>query len=70
MQLKGVRAIKRGLVPVTGPSVPLTGPSVPLTGPRFPLRGPFFNCLIVGHSPGFNCIGPRGASKNRGLGRT
>ena len=27
------------------------------------------NCLIVGHSPGFNCIGSRGASKNIGLGR-
>ena len=55
MQLKGVCAIKRGPVPVTGPSVPLTGPSVPL------IRAPF-NCLIVGQGPGFNCIGPRGAS--------
>ena len=56
MQLRG------GPVPVAGPSVPLTAPSVPLTGPLFPLRGPFFNCPIVGHSPGFNCVGPRGAS--------
>ena len=24
-----------------------------------PLRGPSCNCPIVGHSPGFNCIGPR-----------
>ena len=31
---------------------------------RFPLWGPF-HCLIVGHSPGSNCIGQRGASKNR-----
>ena len=50
MQLKGLRAINRGPVPVTGPSVPLLGA--------------LFNCLLVGHSPGFNCIGPRGASKN------
>ena len=64
MQLKG------GAVPVTGPSVPLTGPSVPLTGLLVPLTGALFNCLIVGHSPGFNCIGLRGASKNIGLGRT
>ena len=65
MQLNGFCAIKRGLVPVTGPSFPLSGPSVPLTSPRFPLRGGLFNYLIVGHSPGFNCIFPRGASKNR-----
>ena len=63
MQLKG------GPVPVTGPSVPLTGPSVPLTAPRFPYVA-LFSCLIVGHSPGFNCIGLRGASKNVGFGRT
>ena len=63
MQLKGFRAITRGPVPATEPSVPDTGPLVPLTGA-------LFNCLIVGHSPGFNCRGPRGASKNIGLGRT
>ena len=51
--MKTVRATP---VPVTGPSVPLTGESVSLTGPWFPLRGPL-NCLIVGHSLGFNCIG-------------
>ena len=28
-----------------------------------PYGGPF-NCLIVGHSPGFNCMGPQRASKN------
>ena len=33
--------------------------------PDFPFRG-----SIVGHSPGFICTGPRGASKNIGLGRT
>ena len=49
MQLKGLRAIKRRPVPVTGPSAPLTVPSVPSTGPPFPLRGPS-KCLIVGHS--------------------
>ena len=54
MQLKG------GPVPVTGPSFPLTGPSVPLTGPSVPLTWALFNFLIVGHSPGFNCICPRG----------
>ena len=67
---KRFRAIKRGPVLVTGPPVPGTGPSVPLTGPLFPIRGPLFNSLIVGHNPGFHCIGPRGASKNIGLGRT
>ena len=35
-----------------------------------PLTGALFDCLIVGHSPGFTCIGPWGASKNTGLGRT
>ena len=47
MQLKGCRAKKRGLVPVTDPSVLLTGPSVPVTGPRYPLRGTLLKCLIV-----------------------
>ena len=32
--------------------------------------GALFHCLTVGHSPGFKCIGPRGASRNIGLGRT
>ena len=60
VQLKGARFL------LQGPRFPFTGPSVPLTGPRFLLREPFFffDCLVVGHSPGFNCIGPRGASKN------
>ena len=70
MQLKGFCAIKRGPVPVTGPSVSDTGSSVPLTGHWLPLGGALFNYLIVGHSPGFNCIGPLYASKNIGLGRT
>ena len=48
--------MKRGPVPITGPSVPLTGP--------------IFNCLIASHSPGFNCIGLPGASNNVGLGQT
>ena len=38
--------------------------------PSVPHTGALFNCLIVGHIPGFNCTGPRGASKNIGLGRT
>ena len=49
---------------------PVRGPLVLLTGPRFPLMGALFSCLIVGHSPGFDCIGPRGASKNIGLAQT
>ena len=32
--------------------------------------GALFNCLTVGHTPGFNYMGLRGASKNIGLGRT
>ena len=36
--------------------------------PSVPLTEALFNCQIVGHSPGFNCVGPRGASKNIGLG--
>ena len=48
MQLKRLRAIKLGPVPVTGPPVPLTGPSVPLTGPRLPLQGPLF---LVSETP-------------------
>ena len=38
--------------------------------PSVPLTGALVNCLIVGHSSGFNCIGERGASKNIGLDRT
>ena len=49
----------------------LQGPRFPIWGHSFPssvaLTGDLFNCLIVGHSPGSNCIGPQGASKNFGL---
>ena len=44
------------------------GPWFPLRGRRFPLEalgspdGALY-CLIVGHSLGFDCIGPRGASR-------
>ena len=38
--------------------------------PLVPLTGALFSCLIVGHSPGLNCIGPRGGSQSMGLGRT
>ena len=51
-------------------SVPDTAALVPDTAPSVPLTGALSNCLVVGHSPGFNCIGPRGASKNIDLGRT
>ena len=80
----GTGAIKRGFVQLKGGRFLLQGPRFPIRGPRFPIRGHRFpdtgasvpltgallNCLIVGHSPDFNCIGPRGASKNIGLGRT
>ena len=33
-------------------------------------RGVRHSPVIAGHSPGFNCIGPRGASKKIGLGQT
>ena len=29
------------------------------SGPKCPPRAPLFNCQIAGHSPGFNCMGPR-----------
>ena len=72
MKLKGFCAIKRGPVPVTGPlgspyraiGSPYRAigspyrPSVPLTGALL-----LSNCRS---QPGFNCIGPRGASKNIG----
>ena len=32
--------------------------------------GAHFNYLVVGQSPRLNCIGPLGACKNIGLGRT
>ena len=37
--VKGLRAMKRGPVLVTGPSVALMGPLVSLIGLRFPLWG-------------------------------
>ena len=52
--------LKRGTVPVTGPSVLLAGPSVLLMALRSPYRA-LLNCLIVGHkSAGLNCIGWQG----------
>ena len=68
---KGFVQLKRARFLLQGHRFPVTGPSVPLTGPRFPLRGALLNCLIVGHSPGFDLhMDPRGASKNIGLGWT
>ena len=63
MQLKGARFL------LQGPWFPLRAIGPPYR-PSVPLTEALFNCLIVGHSPGFNCTGPRGASKNVGLGRT
>ena len=63
--IKGLRASKRGLVPVTGPSVPLQALSAPYRGR--------FNRLIVecrSQSLGCNCMGPRVASKSLGFGQT
>ena len=50
--------------------VQLKGGRFLLQGPRIPLQRALFDFLIVGHSPGFNCIGPLGTSKDVGLGRT
>ena len=72
MQLKGVGFVQlngaRFLL--QGPRFPSRKPLVSVAGPRFPLAEALFNGRIVGHSPGFNCIGPQDASKNIGLGRT
>ena len=38
--------------------------------PSVPLTRALFNCLIVGTSPGFNCIGLRVPLREKGLGRT
>ena len=54
LKFKGGPSCYRALGSPWGPSVPLAGPSVPLTGAPF-------NCLLVGHRPGFNCIDLRGA---------
>ena len=58
------------MVPVTGLSVPLRGQLGSLYRPSDPLTGALFDCLIVGHNLGFNCMGPWGASKNISLGLT
>ena len=63
MQLKGPGSCYRAL------GSPYRAIGSPF-GPSAPLTGALLNCLIVGQSPGFNCIGPRGASKNIGLGQT
>ena len=63
MQLKGSGSRYRALGSPYGALGSPYRPSVPLTGA-------LSNCLIVGHSPDFNCIGPRYASKNIGLGWT
>ena len=63
MQLKGGWFLLQGLLFL-------------LRGHRFPLQalgspyGALFNCLTVGHSPALNCVGPRWASENIGLGQT
>ena len=72
----GTGAIKRGSVQLKGARFLLQALGSPYGAisspcrPSVPLTGALFNCLIVGHSSGFNCIGLRGASKNKGLGRT
>ena len=48
--------------------VELKGARFLLQGPRFPYRA-IGSPYIVGHSSGFNCTGPRGASKKIGLGQ-
>ena len=64
VQLKGTQFLLQGL------RFPLQGHRFPITGPLAPLTRALFNCLVVGDSPGFSCIGLRGASKNAGPGRT
>ena len=60
-ELKGARFLLHGLrFPLRGHRFPYR-PSLPLTGALSKIF------RIVGHSSGFNCIGSRGASKNRGL---
>ena len=70
MQLKRVSCKKKG----PGSCCRALGSPYGAIGPPYwpsvPLTEALFNCLIVGHSPDFNCTGPRGASKNIGLGRT
>ena len=44
--------------------VPLTEPSVPLQALGSPSRA-LFDSPLVGHSPCFNCMGPRDASKQK-----
>ena len=73
---RGTSECTLALVFVTGehlPKPPFWKPPFrepPKKGPSVPLRGALLDCLIVGHSPGLNCIGPRGASKDIGFGRT
>ena len=62
MQLKGFRAIKMGPVPVAGPLLSLIGPSI--QRPSVPLTGPFQLSNCRSQFPGFNRIGPLGASGN------
>ena len=61
--------MKRGFVQSKGGPASVTGPSVPLTG-AIGSRVPVTGALLIVTVPGFNCIGPRGASKNIGLGQT
>ena len=63
MQLKGDGFL------LQGPQFPIRGHPFPLQA-SVPLTGALLNGLMAGHTPGFNCTGPRGASKNIGLGRT
>ena len=68
MQLKGM-----GRFLLQGSRFPCEAIESPYR-PSVSLTGALFNCiivgLIVGHSPGLNGMGPRGASKSIGLGRT
>ena len=62
--VRGTGAIKRGFMQLKWGRFLLQGPPFPIRGASVPPMGGLFNCLIVGHGPGFNCIGPRGASGN------
>ena len=64
------KSSKKGFMQVKGTHFLLQIPQFPLWAmgslyrPSVPHTGVFFNCLIVGHTAGFDCIGPQGASKS------
>ena len=62
--------MKRGPVPVAEPSAPPYEAIGSPHGPSVSFTGPFDLSNCRSQSPGFNCIGPLGASESVGVGRT